>query len=890
MATALAAILEERQAWKAAGRAVVFTNGCFDLLHPGHVALLEARARPGRPSRGRPQQRRSVRALKGAGRPLVPESRARGGACGARGRRPRGGLRRGHAPGRDRGPRARRAGQGRGLGAGRDRRPRGSGSGRTGAWCASSCCRAAPRRRWWRASATVSAPSLPAIPAGGLAAAWIGGRRASPDRGSAPDPGRGRPRRHPSGLAGPARLLVPLLVSGPPAAGRGPHGAPGRARGGRPAHAGPGERARRARCSPPRARPGTVPRPAAPSGGRAAARGGPARGHARAAARPRRLAGRPPAARPRPAPVRDARRRDRERRGAHAGDPARGARRGRLSPRGSRRRARPGRAPRRHPRRLPARPGDAGAHRVPRRHRREPAHVRPRDPAHHRHPRPPRGAAPLRRVRAALRARRPAPNAAGALRGRARAARAAGEDRARPGRRGDRGAPAAGPGRHRAALGGLAGMDRRPSSIRRRSRRRRTLPRARARGARAPRGSPGPGREEVAPPGVRARGADPARPRHPPARGGPRRARPPPALPPAAALRGRPPRPGRATSARREGPTVLFLGTPGRAERLQDVLREDGLSVGRRHRRRRARGRPVAGFELPDPPLRVLADGDVLPGGGPPPPRAAARGRAQLPLRLPRPQGRRPRRAPGPRHRPLRGPGDARGRGHCAASSWSSSTRAATSSRCRSRASTASRSTRARKGRAPVVDKLGSGTWEKIKRRVKKAMRDMAAELLKLYAERKARPGHAFTGREPLAARVRGDASSTRRRPTRRRPSPTSCSDMSDDVAHGPPHLRRRGLRQDRGRHARGHAGGARRQAGGGARPHHRPGLPALEDVPQALRARSRCGWRWSRASARPRRSRPVLDGRARRARWTSSSAPTACSPRTWPSATSACS
>jgi bifunctional ADP-heptose synthase (sugar kinase/adenylyltransferase) len=32
---------EKRQAWKAAGEKVVFTNGCFDLLHAGHVRYLE---------------------------------------------------------------------------------------------------------------------------------------------------------------------------------------------------------------------------------------------------------------------------------------------------------------------------------------------------------------------------------------------------------------------------------------------------------------------------------------------------------------------------------------------------------------------------------------------------------------------------------------------------------------------------------------------------------------------------------------------------------------------------------------------------------------------------------------------------------------------------------
>jgi transcription-repair coupling factor (superfamily II helicase) len=45
----------------------------------------------------------------------------------------------------------------------------------------------------------------------------------------------------------------------------------------------------------------------------------------------------------------------------------------------------------------------------------------------------------------------------------------------------------------------------------------------------------------------------------------------------------------------------------------------------------------------------------------------------------------------------------------------------------------------------PSLDRLGGTTWEKAKTRVKKAMRDMAAELLKLYAARKAMPGFAFS-------------------------------------------------------------------------------------------------------------------------------------------------
>jgi transcription-repair coupling factor (superfamily II helicase) len=45
----------------------------------------------------------------------------------------------------------------------------------------------------------------------------------------------------------------------------------------------------------------------------------------------------------------------------------------------------------------------------------------------------------------------------------------------------------------------------------------------------------------------------------------------------------------------------------------------------------------------------------------------------------------------------------------------------------------------------PPVDRLGGTSWERAKTRVKKAMRDMAEELLKLYAARKAVPGHAFS-------------------------------------------------------------------------------------------------------------------------------------------------
>ena len=47
-------------------------------------------------------------------------------------------------------------------------------------------------------------------------------------------------------------------------------------------------------------------------------------------------------------------------------------------------------------------------------------------------------------------------------------------------------------------------------------------------------------------------------------------------------------------------------------------------------------------------------------------------------------------------------------------------------------------------GPAPILNRLGSQQWAKTKARVKKAMQDMADELLKLYAQRKAAEGHAY--------------------------------------------------------------------------------------------------------------------------------------------------
>jgi rfaE bifunctional protein nucleotidyltransferase chain/domain len=64
---------ESLAAWRAAGQRIVFTNGVFDLLHRGHVEYLEEAAALGDRLVVGTNDDDSVRRLKGAERPLVPE-------------------------------------------------------------------------------------------------------------------------------------------------------------------------------------------------------------------------------------------------------------------------------------------------------------------------------------------------------------------------------------------------------------------------------------------------------------------------------------------------------------------------------------------------------------------------------------------------------------------------------------------------------------------------------------------------------------------------------------------------------------------------------------------------------------------------------------------------
>ena len=61
------------QRLRLAGKRIVMTNGCFDLLHPGHVASLQAARKQGDCLLVAVNSDRSVREIKGPGRPVIDE-------------------------------------------------------------------------------------------------------------------------------------------------------------------------------------------------------------------------------------------------------------------------------------------------------------------------------------------------------------------------------------------------------------------------------------------------------------------------------------------------------------------------------------------------------------------------------------------------------------------------------------------------------------------------------------------------------------------------------------------------------------------------------------------------------------------------------------------------
>jgi transcription-repair coupling factor (superfamily II helicase) len=194
--------------------------------------------------------------------------------------------------------------------------------------------------------------------------------------------------------------------------------------------------------------------------------------------------------------------------------------------------------------------------------------------------------------------------------------------------------------------------------------------------------------------------------------------------------------------------TRLYLGNAGRAERLKDVLRESGLAPAPGGALDVGVGALSRGFELPSLGLRVLADGDVFPEEVHVHPRGRARGvRGVL-------QDFRDLKRGDLVVHDAHGIGRFEGLETIAVGGQSREFMVLSyqgGDKLKVPVDGMDRVEKYRSADAarPALDRLGSGSWDKVKRRVKKAMRDMAAELLRLYAERKARPGHAFSAESP---------------------------------------------------------------------------------------------------------------------------------------------
>src|SRR5947199_4286796 len=66
-------LVQQRKIWKAENKRVVFTNGCYDVLHPGHIRLLERARSLGDVLILALNTDASVRRFKGPNRPVIAQ-------------------------------------------------------------------------------------------------------------------------------------------------------------------------------------------------------------------------------------------------------------------------------------------------------------------------------------------------------------------------------------------------------------------------------------------------------------------------------------------------------------------------------------------------------------------------------------------------------------------------------------------------------------------------------------------------------------------------------------------------------------------------------------------------------------------------------------------------
>jgi rfaE bifunctional protein nucleotidyltransferase chain/domain len=77
-----AELAEVRNQWRRDGKKVVFTNGCYDLIHPGHIRLLETARSLGDVLILALNSDESIRRRKGGCRPVIGETERAEIACG----------------------------------------------------------------------------------------------------------------------------------------------------------------------------------------------------------------------------------------------------------------------------------------------------------------------------------------------------------------------------------------------------------------------------------------------------------------------------------------------------------------------------------------------------------------------------------------------------------------------------------------------------------------------------------------------------------------------------------------------------------------------------------------------------------------------------------------
>jgi transcription-repair coupling factor (superfamily II helicase) len=194
------------------------------------------------------------------------------------------------------------------------------------------------------------------------------------------------------------------------------------------------------------------------------------------------------------------------------------------------------------------------------------------------------------------------------------------------------------------------------------------------------------------------------------------------------------------------GKTFILLGTPGRAQRLSESLFEGGIAIGEGAMVEVGSGHLSRGVEFPTSGLRFLADGDIFPE------EVHVHKRKNVV------------RSFLSDFRDLK-PGDYvvhedHGIGRFVgleslhvlgsdAEFMVVSYQGGDLLRVPVESFHRIQKHRAAEASNPSLDKLGGTGWTKTKSRVKRAMRDMAGELLKVHAERKTRQGFAFAPQSP---------------------------------------------------------------------------------------------------------------------------------------------